>query len=210
MQFDCYLHNRNYSLIADQKTLAINFVDEFYRNVNRGFNSQTVEIFAKLKHTHFDDVLYPAKEVVNDEGGDNGGAMYIAPIALLCAKNKDLNLSDEVRRAVTITHRHEMAVNGAILQANAIHDLLKSNENFSSDYFLDQLIDSLRSSQTKSDVPSFVEQLQHLKKLLNISDPSEERVVNVLGHSSQAIYSVPTAIYCFLRGIKHPSQVSFI
>lgn len=29
--------------------------------------------------------------------------------------------------------------------------------------------------------------------------PSDEEVVNVLGHSVNALYSVPTAIYCFLR-----------
>ena len=29
--------------------------------------------------------------------------------------------------------------------------------------------------------------------------PSDEEVVNVLGHSVNALYSVPTAIYCFLK-----------
>lgn len=29
--------------------------------------------------------------------------------------------------------------------------------------------------------------------------PSDEEVVNILGHSVNALYSVPTAIYCFLR-----------
>lgn len=30
--------------------------------------------------------------------------------------------------------------------------------------------------------------------------PSDDEVVNILGHSVNALYSVPTAIYCFLRG----------
>lgn len=29
--------------------------------------------------------------------------------------------------------------------------------------------------------------------------PSDEEVITVLGHSTNALYSVPTAIYCFLR-----------
>lgn len=29
--------------------------------------------------------------------------------------------------------------------------------------------------------------------------PSDEKVVNTLGHSVNALFSVPTAIYCFLR-----------
>lgn len=188
--------------------MAQNFVEEFYKNIYRGYNAQTVEIFAKLKHTHFDDVLFPAKEAVYIDGGDNGGATYIAPIALMCVKNPALNLDEQVRTAVAVTHRHEMALSGAILQANAIHNLIQTKGNLNSEHFIDQLIDSLRSSIAKTDGPSFVDQLQHLKKLLSVSNPSEERIVNVLGHSSQAIYSVPTGLYCFLRGINHQNQVS--
>lgn len=39
-----------------------------------------------------------------------------------------------------------------------------------------------------------------MKKLLNKKfEPSNEEVVNTLGHSVNALYSVPTSIYCFLR-----------
>lgn len=39
-----------------------------------------------------------------------------------------------------------------------------------------------------------------MRDLLNKEHPpSDEEVVNVLGHSVNALYSVPTAIYCFLR-----------
>lgn len=37
------------------------------------------------------------------------------------------------------------------------------------------------------------------KLLLKQHPPSDEEVVNVLGHSVNALYSVPTALYCFLR-----------
>lgn len=39
-----------------------------------------------------------------------------------------------------------------------------------------------------------------MKKLLQKKFlPSDEEVINTLGHSVNALYSVPTAIYCFLR-----------
>lgn len=39
-----------------------------------------------------------------------------------------------------------------------------------------------------------------MKHLLNKKfPPSDDEVVNTLGHSVNALYSVPTAIYCFLR-----------
>lgn len=175
--------------------------------MHRGYSATTMEIFSKLKHTHFDDVLYPAKEVLNEDSGDNGGAMYVAPIALVCAKNSELKLEDEIRKAVAITHVHEMAVNGAILQAMAIHSLIQTPNELNVDAFLEQMIDAMKQNRTDTDGSLFVQQLQHLKKLLTVTNPSEERIINVLGHSSQALYSVPTAMYCFLRGVKYPSDV---
>lgn len=182
-------------------------MDEFQKNMHRGYSATTMEIFSKLKHTHFDDVLYPAKEVLNEDSGDNGGAMYVAPIALICAKNSELKLEDEIRKAVAITHVHEMAVNGAILQAMAIHSLIQTPNELNVDAFLEQMIDAMKQNRTDTDGSLFVQQLQHLKKLLTVTNPSEERIINVLGHSSQALYSVPTAMYCFLRGVKYPSDV---
>lgn len=38
--------------------------------------------------------------------------------------------------------------------------------------------------------------------------PSDEKVVNLLGHSVNALYSVPTAIYCFLRNSQSPDGSS--
>lgn len=193
--------------ISDQKALAVNFVDEFQKNVYRGYSEITMEIFSKLKHTHFDDVLYPAREMLHEDCGDNGCAMYVAPIALVCVKKSELNLEDEIRKAVAITHRHEMAINGAILQAMSIQKLVQTQNDLNIDAFLEQAIDAMKQNRTLTDGPSFVQQLEHLKKLLTVANPSEERVVNVLGHSSQALYSVPTAMYCFLRGVKYPSDV---
>lgn len=202
------LTSNQFVILTDQKALAINLVDEFYKNINRGYNPTTMEIFTKLKHTHFDDVLYPARETLNEDHGNNGCAMFIAPIALFCTKHTDFNLNDEVRKASAVTHLHERAVNGAILQANVIHELIKLDNNLNIKDFLNQVIESIKKIDPKVNGPSYVEQIQQIDKLLNVVNPSEERVVNVLGHSTQALYSVPTAIYCFLRGIKQPSDVS--
>lgn len=181
-------------------------MDEFYKNVYREFNAATVEIFSKLKHRNFDDILLPAKEVLNNESGDNGCAMYVAPIALICANNQALNLNDEIRKAAALTHFHEMAVDGAILQANSINVLIKSEQNLNIDDFLESILNLANLNSSKSSGP-FKKQIHEIKKLLNVTNLSEERVINVLGHSSQALYSVPTAIYCFLRGVKYQSDV---
>lgn len=189
--------------------MAINFVNEFYKNVYRGFDPSTIEIFAKLKHTNFEDVLFPARETLNNDSGGNSCAMYIAPIALLCSKDETLHLNEQVRKATALTHLHEMAVNGAILQANAINILINMDK-LNIDEFLNQILDSIKSNTSSVDGPSFEQQVHGIQKLLMVTNPSEERVVNVLGHSSQALYSVPTAIYCFLRGVKYQHNVGLI
>lgn len=48
-------------------------------------------------------------------------------------------------------------------------------------------------------VTLYVKQLQQVKRLLAITTSTAE-VVNVLGNEPVALFSVPTAIYCFLRG----------
>jgi poly(ADP-ribose) glycohydrolase ARH3 len=49
----------------------------------------------------------------------------------------------------------------------------------------------------------FTKQLSQVKNLLKKQHPpSDEEVVNILGHSVNALYSVPTALYCFLRNSK--------
>lgn len=37
--------------------------------------------------------------------------------------------------------------------------------------------------------------------------PSDEEILNRLGHSSRALYSVPTAIYCFLVASKEIDEI---
>lgn len=183
--------------------MAVNFVDEFQKNTHRGFTASTIDIFSKLKHTHFKDILYPAKEILREDLDDNGCAMYIAPIALVCVNNSELNLIDEINKATAITHLHENAVNGAILYATAIQNIIRIRNDLNVDNFLEQMLSNCAESS------QFMEQIQQLKKLLNVENPSEERVVNVLGHSTKALYSVPTAMYCFLRTVKYPSEVRY-
>lgn len=183
-------------------------MDEFYKNQCRGFNTSTIEIFSQFKHTNFEDILRPAKETFIIDSGDNSCAMYVAPIALVCCRNAELNLREQVQKAAALTHLHEFAIDGAILQAFAIRILAHSDGQLDTDTFLDELIESTANGSSQIDSPSFGSQVAHVKKLLTVENPSEERVVNVLGHSQQALFSVPTAIYCFLQTIKYPNDVS--
>lgn len=172
-------------------------MDEYYKNVHRNYSEHLRKVFFQLKKSNFEFV-----DGLNRNESDNGGAMYVAPIAFLCIKDKSLEIGQLVRKAVSVTHVNELAVSGAILQARAIFELLKLNGNLNTTDFLNALSESFSPSENNIEgMPCFNDQIQHISNLLKINNPSDERVVNLLGHSPEAIYSIPTAIYCFLRNI---------
>ena len=110
------------------------------------------------------------------------------------------------KESAMITHFNEYGFNGAILQAIAISLCLhETPETFSQDLFLDHLIETMKEvekenieTNLKRDGKSYEYQLQEIKILLE-RNPSEEIILNKLGHSAAALYSVPTAIFCFLK-----------
>lgn len=170
--------------------LATKFVEEFLTNVNRGFDSRMIEVFYQFKKNGFCDVLAAAHEI--SDSGDNSGAMYATPIALFCDKH-GLPVDDVIRDVVRLTHTHQSSVDGAVLHGKALAANLQASEHVNTDDYLDQLIETMSSSY------GYCRQLENIRKLLKITDPSEENVVNLLGHSADALYSIPSALYCFLR-----------
>ena len=53
----------------------------------------------------------------------------------------------------------------------------------------------------------FTKQLIQIKNLLSKKfSPSHDEVINILGHSVNALHSVPTALYCFLRNSQTQSE----
>lgn len=178
----------------DHTAVATNIVEEFCKNMNRGFDPRLIEVFYHIKKNGFTDILAAAREI--PDIGDNTCAAYITPIALYCNKN-GLPIEEVVRDIVQVTHTHESSVNGAILHGTAIVANVQATEHLNIDEYLGKLIETM----SKSD--AYRRQLENIQKLLKITDPSEDNVVNLLGHSSDALYSVPTALYCFLQTIKN-------
>ena len=61
------------------------------------------------------------------------------------------------------------------------------------------------------DVKLYQKQLNEIKRILKLpQEPSDEEIINVLGHSIAALYSVPTAIYCFLKSNKKIAGIQVI
>ncbi|XP_033339094.1 ADP-ribosylhydrolase ARH3 [Megalopta genalis] len=196
----------------DAVDLAKRFVKRYYQEPNRGYGANIVTVFQKLRANKFTDIVSPAKDQFNGQGSyGNGGAMRVAAIALYCHKDYDC-LVDNVRQATQITHTHTEAINGSILQATAIYQslLLDPKDQLNVQSFVDDLINKMDEIETDEDDLGLSEpepyktQLNVLKRLImeEGEGPHEETVALKLGTNISALYSVPTAIFCFLRAQK--------
>ncbi|XP_071871330.1 ADP-ribosylhydrolase ARH3 [Bombus fervidus] len=203
--------------LVDQKELDVvdvakRFVKSYYQEPNRGYGMGVVTVFQKLRGNKFADIVSPAKEQFNGQGSwGNGGAMRVAPIALFSYQNYD-KLLDTVRKATQITHTHKVGIDGAILQATAIYQSLHLNpsEELNVTNFIDDLIHKMDQIEKDeeglglSEPQPYRVQLCMVKSLISEDGEAshDEKVIQKLGNSVAALYSVPTAIFCFLRAQK--------
>ncbi|KOC65340.1 Poly(ADP-ribose) glycohydrolase ARH3 [Habropoda laboriosa] len=208
--------------LVEQKELEIvdvakRFVKSYFLEPNRGYGTGVVTVFQKLRGNKFADIIEPATEQFNNQGSwGNGGAMRITPIALFCYENYD-NLLDTVRKVTQITHTHKVGIDGAILQAAAIYQSLHldPNEELNVMNFIDDLIHKMDKIEKDEEGLGLAEpqpykiQLGVVKALISEDgdSPQVEKVIKKLGNSVAALYSVPTAIFCFLRAQKPISGI---
>lgn len=174
----------------------------YYENTHRGYGRAAAEVFHQLRKTNLKSPLQPARDLFNGIGSfGNGGAMRVAPVAIFCHNKTPSKVVELAKKSAEITHTHEEGLNGAILQALAIHQILQQTESgIDSQHFLSELELKMQMVEESGGEIGYSQKLKEIARLLQI-DPSEEQVVNRLGNSYSALKSVPTAIYCFLRTV---------
>lgn len=144
--------------------------------------------------------------------------MRVAPVPLFCHNKTSEKVIELTIQQSHITHTHKLGVNGAILQALAIHHLLmqspasskgnltNGSNDFDPEKYIKDLEEKMAAVETAADAFGFEserpyqKQLKQVLRLIKADEPTDEEVVNVLGTNATALYSVPTAIYCFLKG----------
>lgn len=189
----------NLAIFIDRAELAAECVRTYYENTHRGYGRAAAEVFQQLRKTHLKNPLQPARDLFNGIGSfGNGGAMRVAPVAIFCHNKTPSEVVELARKSAEITHTHDEGLNGTILQALAIHQILQQTE--SEIHFHNFLNELEIKMQMVEESGGYSQKLKEIARLLRI-DPSEEQVVNRLGNSYSASKSVPTAIYCFLRTV---------
>lgn len=124
----------------------------------------------------------------------NGGAMRVAPVALL---GRPLSqVLEWARRGARVTHTHPLGQSGAALQAAAVSLAISSDRTAPLDP--ERFLAALDACHEH---PAFTARLRRVTYLLDDERPG--RAARALGHGVAALESVPAAILAFLR---HPDD----
>lgn len=173
----------------DGEHMAQTFIKNYEAEPWRGYGPGPPRVFRMMKSGEPWDSA--ASKIYRGGSFGNGSAMRVAPIGLLYSNNP-AKLREIAYKSSSITHSHELGKEGAALQAYAVALALNtpSDEEIDREAFLLKL-------QNFAQTQLYKEKIANTKELLGEQDRA--RVVAVLGNGIEALNSVPTAIYCFLK-----------
>lgn len=173
----------------DGEHMAQTFIKNYETEPWRGYGPGPPRVFRMIKSGEPWDSA--ANKIYRGGSFGNGSAMRVAPVGLLYSDNP-AKLREIAYKSSSITHSHELGREGAALQAYAVALALNtpSDEEIDREAFLLKL-------QNFAQTQLYKEKIANTKELLGEQDRA--RVVAVLGNGIEALNSVPTAIYCFLK-----------
>lgn len=174
----------------DPIKLAWKFVETYEKEPWRGYGPGPPRIFRLIKRgegpLELDKRFYP--------GGSygNGAAMRIAPVGLFFHDDIE-GLKVAVEASCKPTHNNLLGIEGALIEALSVAEALKIRRDEEADPkdFIEKLV-----PLASTDI--YRRKLMKILELVQNGDLS--KVVRELGNSVEAFNSVPTAIYCYLRG----------
>ncbi|MEX0790715.1 MAG: ADP-ribosylglycohydrolase family protein, partial [Actinomycetota bacterium] len=139
----------------------------------------------------------PARALFGGAGSfGNGAAMRAAPAALFAFNSPD-QVAQIARDSARITHAHQLGIDGAVLQAQAVAFLLRTDPDSQLD--VEAMLRCLRGSITS---PRLSQSLEVIEAMLMLGATPAE-VVQRLGNGQVAHRCVPTALFAFLS---HPGS----
>ncbi|WP_197319367.1 ADP-ribosylglycohydrolase family protein [Saccharomonospora sp. NB11] len=187
---------REPSDLVDLDQLATEFAAAWHAEPWRGYGGGVTKSFRLIvEGTPWRQAI----RAVYPEGSfGNGGAMRVAPVALVGADVAQV--AELARRSAEVTHAHEDALHGAVCQAVAVHAALAlaPDEPVRAGDFVDTVRRAVPS-------PLWQDKLDHVIGLVERqAGPAE--AAEVLGNDVSAPGSVPLALLSFLRNAGSPSD----
>lgn len=174
----------------DPEYLGALFHAEYSVDPWRGYASGPPSIFQRVES---EGIKYAeaAEDLFGGTGSfGNGSAMRVAPVGLFFPPDK---LYDRARESALPTHSHELAIDGAGIQAKAVSLALsmQPEDGFPREYFLGELARLARTDIFRAKI-ALIEDLA-------ASDTPDVSAARELGKSVAVHESLPFAIYCFTK-----------
>lgn len=197
---------------VDYELVAKSLVDEYFESPTRGYTESLMKVLFKLRSSNYKNIYEPAKEIKRSYG--SGGAIRVSAISL-CYHHDYQRMIEICDKQTRITHSHLSGVNGSLLQCIAVHQgfITPYSESISVVDFGKQLIEKMKEFE-KDVQDSDAVYTKQLSKMMDILLGKYEDqyhqdldVVKYLGTSMDGVFSVPTAIYCFLRSQSYIDKV---
>ncbi len=169
--------------------MAERLIQNYEREPWRRYGSSPPRVFRMMKSGRLgfgmlDRNIFP--------GGSfgNGAAMRVAPVGLLYHDDPGM-LREIAYQTAGITHSHDLALEGAAVQACAVALAVRMDPRSARK---EEFLETLRIFTKPG---PYQDKLKSVTRLLE-GDPEKEEVVQALGNGAQAVNSVPTAVYSFL------------
>jgi poly(ADP-ribose) glycohydrolase ARH3 len=177
----------------DGEHMAFEFARNYRAQPWRGYGAGPPQVFAALEQgVSWDEA---AARLFDGQGSfGNGAAMRVAPAGLVAPA--DFARIEQLARATArLTHAHELAQQGAALQAGAVAWLVTARSRPDGDDGPNPIDDLRRLAPA----PEFQRQLDRVAAME--TDAPAAEVAGRIGHGIAAVEAVPAALHAFLR---HP------
>ena len=185
----------------DYHHMAEQLIQNYEREPWRRYDAATPRIFRMMRNSGriWEGML--DREIYPQGSSGNGAATRLAPIGLRYHADPK-SLRDIAYHAAGITHSHPLALEGAAVLTCAVALAVLVDPL---DIRIKEFLGALRMFTQPG---PYQEKLKDIIRLLD-ADPGKDEVVKVLGNSSEALNSVPTALYCFLANPDFESAVIY-
>jgi poly(ADP-ribose) glycohydrolase ARH3 len=181
--------------------MAEQLVRNYEREPWRRYGSSPPRVFRMMRNGRMGFGMLD-REIFPKGSWGNGAAMRVAPAGLLYHDDPGL-LREIVEQTAGITHSHELALEGAVVQARAVALAVRTDPQ---DIRRKEFLGALRIFAKPG---PYQEKLKAVIRLLDGAKVERENVVRELGNGVAAVDSVPTAVYCFLAKPDFESAVRY-
>uniref|UniRef100_H2XRC4 ADP-ribosylhydrolase ARH3 n=1 Tax=Ciona intestinalis TaxID=7719 RepID=H2XRC4_CIOIN len=201
----------------DAKNVAECFGETYFASKPcRWYGGSVPNVFKQLQAVRYKGDPYgPAAKQFNGQGSyGNGSAMRVFPVSLFYFEDVD-KVMHFAACSSKITHSHINAINGAILQALAVHTALSSSRDTTWDIVLNKLTKYAEKLEESKSIDSrvYCQKLNEMYRMILAKHiPTQNEIDDKIGTGIRSDEAMCAALFSFLLILagKSPPELSHL